>query len=335
MGNPNARPKTGGLRRTNSQLSNYTYGSAVSPKTPTKRGNFGTASMDSNSSMGINHGASLRKDSVEDGFAKLTIEEESPTKPALKFKSYKTGTLMTNNGVPADAFIAAFPPPLPSPKVSQLRATTPAFVPRAFQPPVAPSAHAFPNSNANTLAYQRVQDLLQDMRTPVIAGPSNSQNYNPFYNTAPTGPSSLLPTSQYHQYGAVQAPRIFYERRDKSKKDIIITTDGVIRNAVKVVRSFHPNQSPYHDYVSEYEGNYDFVAEFNKMSAKDQAALMAHKQVEIVVKMTTYDEDEKVEFVVVKKRRQKKGSKGKGQAAPFDGNVDVGNGVSDLIFLEV
>ena len=272
---------------------------------------------------------------MENGLAGLSIKEESPTKaPAVKFKSYKTGTLMTNNGVPADGFITPFPAPLPSPKVSQLSAATPAFVPRAPQLPVTPSAQVFPAPNTNTPAYQRVQNLLQDIRSPFIAGPSNGQQYNPFYTTSNSGPSSMMQTPQYHnQYGVVRPPRVFYQRSDKSKKDIIIVATGAIRNAVKVVESFLPNGSPFHEYTPEYDSpNYDFVAEFNKMSGKDKANLMANKQIEILVMLTTYDEKDKVEMIVAEKKGKRKGSKGKGRAAALNETNDAGKGVCDLVY---
>ncbi|KAE9364543.1 hypothetical protein N431DRAFT_563827 [Stipitochalara longipes BDJ] len=329
MGNPNARPKAKNLRRTSSQLSNHTYNSAISPKTPTKRGAFDSGSTDTDSNMGDYHGASMRKDSVESGIANLSFQEESPTKASLKFKSYKTGTLITNNGVPANGFIAAFPPPkaspLPSSKVSQLSATTPAFVPRTPQLPVALAKNVLPTPNTGTPAVQRIQNLLDDFRSPGLS--QVQQQYNPFYTPATSGPSSLMPTPEYHQPGPVRPPRVYYQRADKSKKDIIIGATGVVRNAVKVVESFLPNGSPYHEYYPEFDGpHYDFVAEFNKMSTKDKMDLVANKQVEILVKLATYDGEEKVEMTIIKKKGKKKGPKGRVVAAPLDGTLDAGNG---------
>jgi hypothetical protein len=277
--------------------------------------------MDSNGSM--------KNDSVESGLANLSIQGESPTKASLKFKSYKTGTLITNNGVPADAFISAFPPPkpspLPSPKVSQLSATTPAFVPRTPQP-VAPLKNVLPTPNTGTPAFQRVQNLLDDLRSPTnAAGLSHGQYYNPFYTPPVTGSSSLMPTPEYHPPGPVRPPRVYYQRTDKSKKDILIGANGVVRNAVKVIESFLPNGSPYHEYIPEFDGpDYDFVAEFHKMIAKEKLDLLANKQVEILVTLATYDGEEKAETIIVKKKKGKKRNfKGKAAATPLDGVVEA------------
>jgi hypothetical protein len=256
---------------------------------------------------------------MENGLANLSIQDESPTRPPLKFKSYKTGTLITNNGVPSEAFIAAFrlpePAPVPSLKPSQLSATTPAFVPRTPQlAPTAPVNKVLPTPSTATPAFHRVQNLIHDMQSPTNADPSHQmvEQYNSFYTPPHSGPSSFHNTPDYQQVTPIRPPRIYYQRTEKSKKDIIITDTGVIRNAVKVVEQFLPNGSPYHDYTSEFDGpDYDFVAEFNAMTLKEKMDLLANKQVEILVKLVTYDGEENVEIVIVKKKGKKNKHKAK------------------------
>jgi hypothetical protein len=251
---------------------------------------------------------SLGKDSMENRVANLSIQDEFFTKPPLKFKSYKTGTLITNNGVPADAFIDAFPPPKPSPKPSQLSATTPAFVPRTPQPPATAANGVLPSLNTATPAFQRIQNLLKDLSSPANAGPSHHvPAYNPFYTPPASGSSSLPATHDYQLLAPTRPPRVYYQRAEKSKKDIIVTASGVTRNAVKVVEHFLPNGSPYHNYTPEFDGpEYNFVEEFKKMSVKEMVDLLANKQVEILVKLESYDREEKVEIVTMKKKRKGK-----------------------------
>ncbi|PMD60560.1 uncharacterized protein K444DRAFT_663307 [Hyaloscypha bicolor E] len=333
MGNPNARPKRGSIRRTDSQQSNHTYDSAVSPKTPSKRGALDSGSSQTDNSMGDIGSVSLEKGLMESGVANLSIQDESSTKPSLKFKSYKTGTLITNNGVPADAFIEAFPPPKPSPKPSQLSATTPAFVPRTPQPPTMAAKGILPSLNTVTPAFQRVQNLLNDLRSPANAGPSHQvPAYNPFYTPPTSGPSPLPATPDYQLLAPTRPPRVYYQRAEKSKKDIIVTASGVTRNAVKVVERFLPNGSPYHDYTSEFDGpEYNFVEEFKKMSVKEKTDLLAHKQVEILVKLESYDREEKVEIVAVKKKGKgkKKVHAKEGESSQGVDNKDKGNEEED------
>ena len=190
MGNPNARPKRESIRRGDrpgSQQSNNTNDSVVSPKTTSKgTSNSNPPQIDNN--MAVSVGVSLENNTMENGLANLSIQDESPTRPPLKFKSYKTGTLITNNGVPSEAFIAAFPLPEPAPvpslKPSQLSATTPAFVPRTPQPaPTAPVNKVLPTPSTATPAFHRVQNLIHDMQSPTNADSSHQmvEQYNSFY----------------------------------------------------------------------------------------------------------------------------------------------------------
>jgi hypothetical protein len=91
-------------------------------------------------------------------------------------------------------------------------------------------------------------------------------------------------------------PRTYYQRIEKSKKDIIITATGVTRNAVRVTERYLPNGTPYRNYLPEFNSpGYNFVADFNSMIHKAKAELLANKQVEIVVQLDGYDTDEKPE----------------------------------------
>jgi len=109
-------------------------------------------------------------------------------------------------------------------------------------------------------------------------------------------------------------PRTYYQRADKSKKDIIITASGAIRNSVKVVERYLPNGTPYHNYTPEFEApNYDFIGDYQAMSTKEKADLLAIKQVEIVLKIDKHDEQEKVKEV-----RTSKGGNAKGKGKKVD-----------------
>lgn len=332
MGNPNARPKQGSMRRSRSQQSNDTFDSAVSPKTPSKRRTLDSRASEADGSMGDNGGVSLKKGLMENGLANLNIQEESPTKPSLKFRSYKTGTLITNNGVPAEAFIVAFPPPVPSPKPSLLSATTPAFVPRTPQPTtVAAGDRALPSPNTATPAFQRVQTVMTDLRSPGNAGPAyqTAQHYNPFYTPPASGPSSLMNSPEYQPLAPICPPRVYYERIEKSKKDVIITATGVTRNSVKVIERFLPNGSPYHEYHPEFDGpDYDFVEEFKKMSVKERMELLDNKAVEISVMFETYDGEEKAQVVVAKKKGRGK-NKNKAKTEEGETSKAVGGDCKD------
>jgi hypothetical protein len=109
-------------------------------------------------------------------------------------------------------------------------------------------------------------------------------------------------------------PRTYYQRIEKSKRDIIITADGVARNAVRVTERYLPNGTPYHNYTPEFEApEYDFVDDFHAMSHKAKADLLANKQVEIVVQLNSYDEDENAKKAVTSKAEDVNG-KGKEKA---------------------
>jgi hypothetical protein len=267
----------------------------------------------------------LRLEGIEEPVEHHGMRDDWPNRSLLSFKSFKTGTLITNNGLPTAAFIAPLPPPKPSPEPSQLSATTPAFVPRTPQVLVALPNNALPSPNTGTPASQCVQDLIQDLRSPVNAGVSHQagQYYNLFRSTPPPGSSQLTATPGY-QLGPVRPPRVYFQRTDKSKRDIIITADGVIRNAVKVIERFLPNGTPYHEYLPEFDGpEYDFVADFNAKSIKEKMDLLANKQIEILVKFDTYDEEEKVEFVFAVKKKNKGKKKKKGAATNEESSKDV------------
>lgn len=314
MGNPNARPKGGGLRRFGSSQSNTTSGSAVSPKTASKRKNMSGSYL----SNDIIAKGTENTDVTANTLATLALEEISPTRPELKFKSYKTGTLMTNNGVPAKAMIAPLPPPKPSPKLSRLSAASPAFVPFALQRPATTPADVVLPSPV-TPAFQRIQNLLHDIRSPNSAGPSLQMT--PSYSSYLSPPLSIMGNSSMnvtpsHQLATAptRPPRTYYQRADKSKKDIIITASGAIRNSVKVVERYLPNGTPYHNYTPEFEApNYDFIGDYQAMSTKEKADLLAIKQVEIVLKIDKHDEQEKVKEV-----RTSKGGNAKGKGKKVD-----------------
>lgn len=109
----------------------------------------------------------------------LAVQAPSP----LKFKSFKTGTLLTNNGqasltaVPDMSYILSPNKARKSGTQSKLRPTTPAFVPKPKVPtgpknPNVPGNH-YTRAQANTSAlakltgssnFQKVQDLVKGMR---------------------------------------------------------------------------------------------------------------------------------------------------------------------------
>ncbi|KAF8857478.1 hypothetical protein BDZ45DRAFT_744292 [Acephala macrosclerotiorum] len=114
-----------------------------------------------------------------DGMENLAIQAPSP----LKFKSFKTGTLLTNNGqasltaVPDMSYILSPSKLRKNATQSKLRPTTPAFIPKPKIPtgpknPDIPCNHyTRAQANANALTeragssnFQRVQNLVQAMR---------------------------------------------------------------------------------------------------------------------------------------------------------------------------
>jgi hypothetical protein len=334
MGNPNTRAKRASTPRTGSQQYDHAYGSSISLQTPSKRDPLYSGSLQPDDNMGDIDGVGMTNDLTVNGVASLAIKDEFPTKPSLKFKSYRTGTLMTNNGVPAYAFIEAFPPPkhppISSANPSQLSATTPAFVPGTPKSLAMAANGILPSANTVTPTFQPVKNFLKDFSSPHNAGASNDlPACNSFYTSPTSVPSSLLASPDHQLLPSARPPRVYYQRSEKSKKDIIITAGGVTRNEVKVTERFLPNGSRYHDYTHEFDGpEYNFMEDFKKMGAKEKTKLLASNQVEILVKLESYGREEKVEVYGVKKSgkdEKKAQAQARGVESSYPPGV-VGNG---------
>jgi hypothetical protein len=105
----------------------------------------------------------------------------------------------------------------------------------------------------------------------------------------------------------VPPPRFYYKRANALRKDIVITEEGVIHNAIKIEEGFRPNATPYHDFRPMFEvSDCDFVAEFTELGTDEKIELLKDKEVEVIVVLKANDDEEKIESKKGKNKSKKK-----------------------------
>ncbi len=223
--------------------------------------------------------------------------------------------------------------PEPMSKPSKLCATTPAFVPRN-QPGTSSTLGAdgygrevtrsrFPEAVNYLLPDDEIRDGIQEIHSMPPTSQSNRMNeqQNRFKTLSISGPSSYPYFPNYQEAG------FYYKRANSSRKDIIITDEGVIRNVVQIVERFRPNGTSYFHYLPVFEASdYDFVTEFKGMSTDERIDFLKTKEVEIIVMLKTNDKDEKIESKKKNKSRKKYKSKdNEGEASMAAADINSGD----------
>ncbi|KAE8449637.1 hypothetical protein EG329_007967 [Mollisiaceae sp. DMI_Dod_QoI] len=174
MGNKNRRSDSGSRSASGSSIASVS--SPTNPSFPasiTDPGSAGKAIIDTGD----------KKDSIQEsskGVGDLSVQ--SPVlsvSPELRFKSYKTGTLITHNGEPAVTAVPDLNVILPPTKLrkndkdTKLSGASPAFIPKIPTGPRNPNGSKYRPTSMNNSSghrhsgsgnYEKVQNLLQDMR---------------------------------------------------------------------------------------------------------------------------------------------------------------------------
>ncbi|KAH9219341.1 hypothetical protein DL95DRAFT_485543 [Leptodontidium sp. 2 PMI_412] len=146
-------------------------------------------------------------------------------------------------------------------------------------------------------------------------GPSSAHSYD----TVPKGPRnpSTLAVQPSRQVSTMaQRPtREFLARKDRAKKDILVTAEGITRNHVRIVERQLANGIPYQSLHYDFDApKYNFVEVFKAMTAQEKEDCLAKNFIDIEVQIKTPEEE--IELVNVKpgaKAEESKGKKGKGK----------------------
>ncbi|KAH7371786.1 hypothetical protein BKA64DRAFT_715276 [Cadophora sp. MPI-SDFR-AT-0126] len=340
------------------RVTSNTSSANLSPKTPAARQKDGSGSFRSDISSGQTSPEMVLGKSIEN----LNITKTSPgiQLPGLPFKSFKNGTLITNNGEPT---LRPAMVPLPAAStISRLSAVSPSFV------PITPSPKPFAKPIHNprpiglptppTPGYEKVQSLLQDLRSSPTHGygghaARHNQGYhvgynggfNPYsegkggyvqeshaqaqfsgdigryptppgpiggmsrthtpspgpssvhsYDSVPRGPrtTGILAVQPVRQFPTLdQRPtREFLARKDRGKKDILVTAEGITRNHVRIIERQLPNGIPYQSFHNDFDSpKYNFVEKFKAMTAGEKESFLAKNFVDILVEMKSAEEE--------------------------------------------
>jgi hypothetical protein len=155
----------------------------------------------------------------------------------------------------------------------------------------------------------------------------NQQPRNGFDTLPRSGHSSYYGFPDYTETTNLPL-RFYYKRANALRKDIIITEEGVIRNAIKIEEGFRPNATPYHEFHPMFEASdYDYVAEFKKMGTDEKIELLKNKEVEVIVMLKTNDDEEKIESKKQnnKSKRKYKSKNKEGGASMASGDISGGD----------
>jgi hypothetical protein len=250
----------------------------------------------------------------------VSVDGKPPTKHLFDsepFKTYERFQFIYNaNSTQEDHLDQTMPPqldPQPISRPSKLRAETPAFVPQDQQLRTSITLDAgsegdemvrslFPAPVDHWLPDDEIRDHIQliESMAPTAQNWKMDESCNDF-NTLP-GHGSYRSLSNHPESRPVPRPRFYYKRANQSRKDIIITAEGAIRNAIKIVERFLPNGTPYHDYWPTFEkSDYDFISEFESMSTDEKIEMLKDKEVEVIVMLKTNDDEE----ILIKKKKNK------------------------------
>lgn len=114
---------------------------------------------------------------------------------------------------------------------------------------------------------------------------------------------------------AQRPTREFLARKDRAKKDILVTAEGITRNHVRIVERQLANGIPYQSLHYDFDApKYNFVEVFKAMTAQEKEDCLAKNFIDIEVQIKTLEEE--IELVNVKpgaKAEESKGKKGKGK----------------------
>ena len=225
---------------------------------------------------------------------------EVVSRPELRFKSWKTGTLITPNGEPAHrAGLAVKPLPPPPTVTSPLSATSPMFVPATPTRPQGPQKTATYPSAASSV--EKIKSMFSnrhhtppDSPSPVRKGPYDS-SLSPTPTRSP-GTAVTIPSPRYGSPLPIKAPRTFLARADRERKDVVIKSTGVTRNVVRITERYLPNGLPYRNFGEDFKPEkYDLVKDVTEMSEKERVEFWNKQNVEIIIDFRGEENKENVD----------------------------------------
>ncbi|KAK0122973.1 hypothetical protein ONS96_009992 [Cadophora gregata f. sp. sojae] len=83
----------------------------------------------------------------------------------------------------------------------------------------------------------------------------------------------------------------FLARKDRGKKDILVTADGITRNHVRITERQLPNGIPYQSFHDDFDSSkYNFVEEFRAMTADEKEGFLTKNSIDILVQMKAPEE---------------------------------------------
>lgn len=146
-------------------------------------------------------------------------------------------------------------------------------------------------------------------------GPSSVHSYD----SVPRGPRNpgtfaIQPAHQVQTHS--QRPtREFLARKDRGKKDILVTADGITRNHVRIIERQFPNGIPYQSYHEDFDpSKYNFAEDFKAMTVEEKENFLAKNFIDILVQIKSVEEQNDLAATELgDKTGEPKAKKGKGK----------------------
>ncbi|KAH7323928.1 hypothetical protein BKA65DRAFT_76883 [Rhexocercosporidium sp. MPI-PUGE-AT-0058] len=145
-------------------------------------------------------------------------------------------------------------------------------------------------------------------------GPSSAHSYDAVPK-GPRNPGTLAVQPPRQSSTLAQRPtREFLARKDRGKKDILVTAEGITRNHVRIIERQLPNGIPYQSLYYDYDApKYDFVEAFKAMTAQEKEDCLGKNFIDIEVRIKTPEEEIQSATAKIDEPKGKKG-KGKGKS---------------------
>ncbi|CZT02113.1 uncharacterized protein RCO7_11069 [Rhynchosporium graminicola] len=173
-------------------------------------------------------------------------------------------------------------------------------------------------------------------------GPSSVHSYDSVPN-GPRNPGNYAVQPPRQVQTIAQRPtREFIARKDRSKKDIIVTADGLTRNHVRIIERQLPNGTPYQSFHYEFDApEYNVAKLYEEMSVKQKEDFLAKNFLDIQVDIKSSGEEAEsfventggnTEVANVKKKRTHAGkAKNKAQAVMHAAKVQEETATSTAV----
>jgi hypothetical protein len=261
--------------------------SNVSPKTTPSKHIRAKSEDETSNTSGVQENSVV---SVQDG----AEAEDRPTM-TLPFRSYMSGTLLTENFQPSTSTAGGLEPFPPSQPDQKPNPTAKAFVPRSHAgfhaTRTSSSRHSHQSSSASSQdspGLSKLQELIASFPPPPGTPQSHRTVRSAFTTPVKDSPYTTVstPSSTGRNSSPVpaKAVRTFLARADRSKKDIVVSSLGIIHNIERITEGYLPSGHPYRTSSEESNPeNYDFLKALQKMGEEERKAFWENNWVEIIV----------------------------------------------------